>query len=269
MFWNWRRRFRHVPPSYKRQRKLRGLLIILVALLMSAVTNATSATSENTAPPVLVPATPTLPIAPPPPSEMQSTAPAVAVPLPPATATAPQLKPDERSGKRLPVGAVTKQQADKYYTECTGSVLSMQSLNPFQRDYLCSCVSTGLREVMSIDDMKDMERPGTANGQKALSRFLKDVYFPCAAEPLRETLWSDCSTRTRSSPDFAREATPRCQCYLTRMMGYVQNVGIAETEFRLAKGKRFSEPYDVLISAPDFSAERTKSYMACFNGLIP
>ncbi len=187
----------------------------------------------------------------------------------PIKTVTPQLAPAEHAEKTLPGGMATKDQADQYYKQCVGNMMALPSLNPFQRDYLCSCVSAGIRVSMGADDMRALAQPGTPAGQKSLHRFLNDVYLPCATEPINTNTWSECLTRTRGNGSFSGTAVPRCQCYLTQMNGFMQKLGIAEAEFRIAQGKVFVEPYDVLVGTPGFSEARTKNYMACFDGLIP
>lgn len=188
----------------------------------------------------------------------------------PNTAPIPTLQPQEGIDKKLPSSPVTKREAEKYYLQCVNNVLSLQQLNPYQRDYLCSCVSVGLPISISSDELKDItQNISTPAGQDALHIFLNEVYMPCALQPLQETIWNDCINRAKKNGQFAETAVDRCQCFSKQVLTYAQKMGSAETEYDLARSHAFSEPFDVLTGATGFSEVRTKSYMACFNGLMP
>lgn len=184
--------------------------------------------------------------------------------------SAPVLSPKEGVDKRLPSSPVTKAETEKYYLNCVNNVLSLSSLNPYQRDYLCSCVSAGLPVALTSDELKSIESDILSSaGQAATNRFLNDIYMPCATPLLKETIWSECIERAQTSSHFSKTAIDRCNCLSKSLMSYLLKIGVHEAEYNLEKSKQFTEPFDILIGMRGFSEERSKHYMACFDGMIP
>lgn len=184
-------------------------------------------------------------------------------------AAPPLLEPKEEMNKKLPTASVTKNQAEKYYMDCVNNALSLAGLNPFQRDYLCSCVSAGLPVAINQNEFAAIQTPGTPAGATALNRFMNEVYMPCAAPLIREIRWDDCMKRARTNSQFTKTAPTRCQCYTVGVLRFASELGQAEAEYDIARNKIFSEPFDALTGSVGFSESSHKNYLACFDGLVP
>ena len=165
--------------------------------------------------------------------------------------------------------AVNVEQANVFYEQCRDNQLSLQQLNPVQRELLCSCVSAGMQAEMKVGDLRAMLTPNTPSGQKAALKMMDKVYFPCALPPLHDNIHADCMTRAKGNAEFASTADAKCECVSAKMVSYIRTVGIPETLYRLSVNPDVPEPLDALTNGGGYSQELVRNYYSCFDNKLP
>lgn len=177
-----------------------------------------------------------------------------------------QPKPSAAASGQTPV---SKDQANAFYIQCVGNSLSLNQLNPEQKEYLCSCVANGMTQSLTVNDVRQMRETKSQAGRLALAKMLEKVYFPCAMKPIEDSVTTECERRAAANQQFAAGGQKYCSCLSGKMMSYVQKVGIPETLYKLLSNGEVSEPFDALTGSGGYSQELVRNYYSCFGGVLP
>lgn len=156
--------------------------------------------------------------------------------------------------------AVTKEQANTYYSNC------VQQKDPRftgqSQQMFCACTAARMTQSFSQEDMKAMVGQDPATARPAANKMLINVYAPCIETPAREYHYAQCI----NNPQTARlSSNPQglCKCASDKIASFLN--ANAQKSFReiLARDPNIADPMSALFEDAEFKSFAAKQLLSC------